>query len=57
MRAIAGAQAEVAGARAPVCPSLATPLDGGSEFMATITLTDARRHNFKLSCFPVYKQS
>ena len=25
-RAIAGAQAEVAGARAPVCPSLATPL-------------------------------
>ena len=27
-RAIAGAQAEVAGARAPVCPSLATPLPG-----------------------------
>ena len=25
-RAIAGAQVEVAGARAPVCPSLATPL-------------------------------
>ena len=25
-RVIAGAQAEVAGARAPVCPSLATPL-------------------------------
>ena len=27
-RAIAEAQAEVAGARAPVCPSLATPLRG-----------------------------
>ena len=28
MRAIAGVQVEVAGARAPVCPSMATPLIG-----------------------------
>ena len=30
-RVIAGAQTEVAGARAPVCPSLATPLQWKSE--------------------------
>ena len=37
-RAIAGAQAEVAGARAPVCPSLATPLLPRSHLIAKKSL-------------------
>ena len=49
-RAIAGAQAEVAGARAPVCPSLATPLPLVPRRMFPIRKYDDRTNDIQTAC-------